>query len=445
MDFHKSQSWDRTGVHHVAIEERHPPLIYPKHAEITVYRSETGPDGKPALPKNVEMDGIDTDASSPVPMSEVPKLVAAFIHESVYSPVRLANELGWEPTPRGYSPPESFALDGTSPLDALCLPTHTDQKPIFGWVDAFEDLMRVNSGLELSDLDTKHAKVHHLWRLFLVLKPSMEPHPRLRHVRNMTFHMNMCANNSWYLWFPSLAPGLMIKKSTPVTLEEWVTARKREKETMESLDELTERRKGLKKLLSMDLDNIAKAHGARGLRPATSDLLALLAADKDGSSFSRATTLALSLMHYQLHKQNLFEPEASFQAQTEAEKPNSVEAHHAMLSLITLYTRHPMGAGRDVQLLRDQGRILKSEAAEMRFQGGEGSYTDWQIRDFLGTVHRHTSISLNDANPHRPAFNYLCEQFSTKKMTLKEGEARYARRLQETVPEAMDIIQRLCK
>ncbi|KAK4232117.1 hypothetical protein QBC38DRAFT_439413 [Podospora fimiseda] len=55
----------------------------------------------------------------------------SFFEKSCYSPGRLTQELGWEPVPRGG------------------LPKHVTS---CGWMDAFEDLIRVNSGLEMRDV-----------------------------------------------------------------------------------------------------------------------------------------------------------------------------------------------------------------------------------------------------------------------------------------------------
>lgn len=295
---------------------------------------------------------------------ELPKLIATFLHERVYSPVRLANQLGWEPTPRGYTPPKSFALDGTNPLDVTYRPEYADQKPIFGWLDAFEDLMRVNSGLELSDLDTKHATVHKLWHLSWTNRSDLE-FPRLRHVRNMMFHISTWSNNSWHFWFPSfLRQG---GKTSPNTPEEWLKAREQEREFWASRDELTEQRKRFQKLLGMDVNNIIQAQWFRGVRNPPEEHLAV---DKDGSSFFGALALSLPLMHYQLRNGDLVEHEAALSQRP----PDQSWPLATMLTLISMFADHPVRPARDYSLLVNQGRFFHywDGIVKIRDRVGEG-------------------------------------------------------------------------
>lgn len=60
-----------------------------------------------------------------------------FTTQSVYSPIRLQNELAWQPTPRG-------------------LPSHCDPS-LFGWVDAFEDLLAVSSATPMMSFERREA------------------------------------------------------------------------------------------------------------------------------------------------------------------------------------------------------------------------------------------------------------------------------------------------
>ncbi|KAK4242441.1 hypothetical protein C8A03DRAFT_29372 [Achaetomium macrosporum] len=66
-----------------------------------------------------------------------------FLTRSAYSPLRLARELpgGWHPTPRDLPPPASE--------------WESSSNGEFGWLEAFEDLLRVQSGLGLADLQKR--------------------------------------------------------------------------------------------------------------------------------------------------------------------------------------------------------------------------------------------------------------------------------------------------
>ncbi|KAK4197448.1 hypothetical protein QBC40DRAFT_285575 [Triangularia verruculosa] len=434
----------KTTAYFTAIGTHHPPEIYPKHADITVYRSEIGPDGKPALPKNVEMDGIDTDVSSAVPLSNIQKFISTFVHESVYSPVRLANELGWEPTPRGYTPTSSFALDGTSPLDAIRPNGVVDQKPIFGWLDAFEDLVRINSGLELSDLDKKHAQVHNAWAGFGKGFPSPTDFSTLRHVRNMIFHMNMWMKHSWFLWFPSFTKK---GKTTPQTLQEWIDVRKwaAEREaTIGPLEELKRQHERLDKLTRMDLDSVLKAHHVRGL---TDRVHPDLAADKDGLGFLKALSLALPALNYILESPDR---EDQGESQEQARAKGGISAAPAtkqewndavsrrppilyrIFQTIHWHTKNPLGHGRDLQLLQDQGRVLKADRAAAILPVGGISLTEVHFKDYLGTIHREVRAKIEDKTLESPSVEFLCRHFSTKKITREQGDAIFRRKLQES-------------
>ncbi|KAK4193635.1 hypothetical protein QBC35DRAFT_445975 [Podospora australis] len=60
-----------------------------------------------------------------------------FMACSIYSPIRLNQELGWVPTPRGYAK-HDLASEPTTPT--------------FDWLDAYEDLLHASAGHDMPDL-----------------------------------------------------------------------------------------------------------------------------------------------------------------------------------------------------------------------------------------------------------------------------------------------------
>jgi len=115
-----------------------------------------------------------------------------FTRESAYSPIRLERELGWKPTPHG-------------------LPSHCDPS-LFGWVDAFEDLLAVSSATPMMSFDRRET------------------------MNRVTAEMRDMARGHWFLFnrmqwqglnevfFPVYEPEERYR--SPRSMEEWVAVRR---------------------------------------------------------------------------------------------------------------------------------------------------------------------------------------------------------------------------
>lgn len=117
-----------------------------------------------------------------------------FTTQSAYSPMRLQTELGWQPTPRG-------------------LPSHCDPS-LFGWVDAFEDLLAVSSATPMMSFERRET-MNKVMQPLLVLDGGP---------------------SHWFLWnrvqwqglnevyFPVYMP--QIRYRSPRSMEEWAAVRR---------------------------------------------------------------------------------------------------------------------------------------------------------------------------------------------------------------------------
>ncbi|KAK3937626.1 hypothetical protein QBC46DRAFT_180064 [Diplogelasinospora grovesii] len=117
-----------------------------------------------------------------------------FATRSAYSPLRLADDLGWEPTPNG-------------------LPAHVDPE-MFGWTDAFEDLLAASSAKPMMSLQERYMRnrADRMWWMWA--DPAHLWFNRLQQ-QGLT-----------EVYFPYHEPGYRYR--SPQTMQEWVETRKRE-------------------------------------------------------------------------------------------------------------------------------------------------------------------------------------------------------------------------
>ncbi|KAK3333418.1 hypothetical protein B0T19DRAFT_483478 [Cercophora scortea] len=125
-----------------------------------------------------------------------------FATYSEYSPLRLSAEFGWEPTPNG-------------------LPSHYDPE-LFGWTDAFEDLLAASSGKPMMSLADRY-----------LLNQLTFPSTAWRSSREGRYSGNRSAQ-AWLnrlraqglteVYFPFHEPHVGYR--SPQTMQEWVEARR---------------------------------------------------------------------------------------------------------------------------------------------------------------------------------------------------------------------------
>ncbi|KAL2015985.1 hypothetical protein VTK56DRAFT_4474 [Thermocarpiscus australiensis] len=156
-----------------------------------------------------------------------------FLTRSAYSPLRLARELGWQPTPRG-------------------LPASAPQQQ-FGWLDAFEDLMLASSAAPMTDLREKSEA----WMMQSSSPWSLVHGPGwgwFGFGSGFGFHGGFwgdggggpAAELAWLgrmsmrglteVYFPVYDPGLGYQ--SPRTLEEWAERRRAEQRRLDDAERL---------------------------------------------------------------------------------------------------------------------------------------------------------------------------------------------------------------
>ncbi|KAK4165418.1 hypothetical protein QBC43DRAFT_33777 [Cladorrhinum sp. PSN259] len=129
-----------------------------------------------------------------------------FFNRSTYSPIRLTAELGWEPTARGGGEEGGFLAGSNTPA---CT-----------WYDAFEDLIRISSGLEMTELSTIREIPATIGHYDIGARlPFLEGTVK-EAVRGISMMLRSILNEALHSYLPV--------KETPRTMEEWVAKRQSE-------------------------------------------------------------------------------------------------------------------------------------------------------------------------------------------------------------------------